>query len=158
LLRRLLLLLLHLLHHLLLEQSRAAGNDLLDPDLERQRAVPGEIGRRRARAECQPLRHGETVLAAFLHPAHRLGEAGEHLFHRERLRPAMAFAAVEHRAVVGGEDIIHQRRIGASDRRALAGLDGPELKTARGHRRTQRTGADPGKADSGRDDDEEADP
>ena len=37
-------------------------------------------------AEGEPLRHGEAVFAAFLHPGHRLGEAGEDLVHGEGLR------------------------------------------------------------------------
>src|SRR5437868_7739022 len=64
------LLRLHLLHH-----RRAAAGDLPHPDLERKIAVLGESGRRRAVREGELLRHGEAVLAAFLHPRHRLGEA-----------------------------------------------------------------------------------
>jgi len=54
------------------------------------------------------------------------------MIHGERLRAAVAFAAVDHRAVIGGQDIIEQCRIRAGDLIPLAGLDGPELKTARG--------------------------
>src|SRR5438270_9673032 len=96
----LLLLRLHLLHH-----RRAAARDLPHPDLERQSAVPGKAGGSRAIPEGKPLRHGETIFAAFLHPAHCLGKAGIDLLHGEGLRAVMALAAVENRAVVGGEDV-----------------------------------------------------
>jgi len=70
----------------------------------------------------------------------------------------MRLAAVEDRAVVGGQHIIEQGGVGAADRLALAGLDGAELKPALRHDRTQRSGADPGKADPGGDDQEESEP
>jgi len=93
----LLLLGLHLLHH-----RGAAADDLPHPHLKGKRAVLGKARRRRVGAERQLLRHGEAVFAAFLHPAHRLGEAGKDLIHGERLRALMALAAVDDRAVVGG--------------------------------------------------------
>ena len=66
-------------------------HDLPHAHLEGQRAVLGEARRRRAVREGQPLRHGEAIFAAFLHPGHRLGEAGEHLVHGERLRRRRGF-------------------------------------------------------------------
>jgi hypothetical protein len=96
-LRRLLhLLRLHLLHH-----GSAAAGDLPHPNLKREIAVFGEIGRGRACAESEPLRHGETVLAAFLHLTHRFGKAGENLVHGEWLRAAILLAAIENAAVIG---------------------------------------------------------
>src|SRR4051794_19685436 len=102
--RLLTLLLLHLLGRHLLHHRRAAARDLPHPDLERQTAVLRKAGRCSAVPEREPLRHGETIFAAFLHPAHRLGEAGINLIHSEWLRAVMALAAVENRAVVGGQD------------------------------------------------------
>src|SRR5690348_3840464 len=159
LLWRLLLLLLHLLlEHLLLKQRRAAARDLLDANLERKRAVPGEARWRRAVPERQLLRHREAILAAVLHLGHRLGEAREDLIHRERLGAAVGFAAVENGAVVGGQDIVHQGRVVACNEIALAGMDGSELKPARRDGRPKRTRADPGQTDADGDEDEKPDP
>src|SRR6185503_14953847 len=159
LLRRLLLLLLHLLlEHLLLKQCRAAADDLLDANLESKRAILGEARGRRAVPERQLLRHREAVLTAFLHLRHRLGEAGEDLIHGEGLSSTVGFAAVEDSAVVGGEDVVHQRRVVARDRVALAGMDRAELQSAGGNGRPKRSGADPGEADSGCNNQEKPDP
>jgi len=149
----LLLLGLHLLHH-----RSAAADDLPHPHLKGKRAVLGEARRRRTGAERQLLRHCEAIFPAFLHPAHGFGEAGEDLVHGEWLRTLVALAAVDHRAVVGGEDIIEQGCIGTPDRRALARLDRAELKPALSHLRAEGPGADPGKPDTRGDDEEEAKP
>jgi len=154
LLRRLLLL--HL--HLLLHHRRAAAGDLPHAHLEVERAILGKSGWRSSGAECQLLWHREPVLAAFLHPGHRLGEAGEDLVHGERLRAVMGLAAVEHGAVVGGQNIVEQRRIGVPDRLASAGLERSERKTAGGHFRAKRPGAEPGEADSGGNDQQKRQP
>jgi len=159
LLRRLrLLLLFHLLRLHLLQHRGAAAGDLPHPDLEGQIAIFREAGRRVAIREREPLRHGEAVLAALLHPAHRLGEAGIDLLHREGLRTVVAVAAVEDGAVVAGQDIVHEGRVGAGDRLAGTGLDGPELQAAFRDDRSKRASANPGEANRGSDDQEESQP
>jgi len=150
------LLRLHLLH--LLQHLGAAADDLPHAHLERKRAVLREIGRWRTGPERQLLRHGEAVLAAFLHPSHGLGETGEDLVHCERLGAAVALAAVEHGPVVGCQNIVHQRRIVVGDDLPVPGLDRAELKPARADHGPQRSGADPGKADSCGDDNQEPEP
>jgi len=147
------LLRLHLLHH-----RRAAADDLPNPNLERKIAVLREVGRRRAGAECQLLRHREAIFAAFLHASHRLGKAGENLVHGEGLGAAVGLAAVEDGAVVGGQDIVEERSIGAADRLALAGLDLAELQAALGDDRAERARANPREADACSDDEEESEP
>jgi len=152
------LLLLHLLRLHLLHQRGAAAGDLPHPDLERQRAVLGEAGRRRTGAERELLRHREAIFAAFLHPGHRLGKAGIDLVHGEGLRTAVGFAAVDDIPVVRRQDIIEEGSIVSGDRFALARLDGPELEPALSDNRAKRAGADPSEADPGGDENQEREP
>jgi len=70
----------------------------------------------------------------------------------------MAVAAVKDGAVVGGQDIIHHRRVRPADWLAGPGLDGPELEAAFRRDRPQRSRADPGEADSGANDQDEGQP
>jgi len=104
------------------------------------------------------LRHGEAVFAAFLHPRHRFGKAGEDLVHGKRLGAAVALAAVQDRALVGGQNIIHQRGVIMADHRAMTGFDCLELESALGDDRPQRSRSDPGETNSGGDDDQEREP
>jgi hypothetical protein len=154
----LLLLRLHLLH--LLEHLGAAADDLPDPHLERKSASVGPAlwGGFAVRAPRQFLRHDEAILAALLHSGHRLGEAGESSIHGERLGAAVAFAAIEDGAIVGSQDIIHQRGVIVPDNCAVAGLDCPELEAAFGDDGPQRSRSDPGETDACCDDNQERDP
>jgi len=151
----LLLLLLHLLRLHLLHHRGAAARDLPYPDVEGQVAVLGEAWRRRAVHECQALRHGEAILAALLHPAHRLGESGEYAVHRQGRR---LLAGIEDRAVIAGQDIFDERCISAGNRLAGPGLYGAELEATLGHDRPERSGADPREADSCGNDQKKANP
>ena len=87
----------------------------------------------------------------------RFGEAGERPGHRERLRAAMGFAAVEHRAVVEPSDIVDQRARRWADRLAGAGLDGAELRPL-AVTSGRATGAEPGEPMPAAMIDEEAEP
>ena len=70
----------------------------------------------------------------------------------------MAFAAVEHGAVVGAQYIIEQRGVRAPDERAAATLDGAELEPAGSDLGPQRAGADPRQPDRRADDQQETEP
>src|SRR5438067_5988833 len=85
-------------------RRRAAANDLAHLHLEREVAA-GEALRRGSGPESEAGRHGETIDAAFLHFGHRLGEAGKHHAHCERLRTALFLTGLDH-FVVHTEDII----------------------------------------------------
>jgi len=149
----------HLLLLLLLpKKRRTASNDLPDAHLEVELAVLGETRRRRVVAERELLRHREAIFAAFLHLRHRFGKAGKDLVHRERLRSPMIFAAVENAPVIGSQDIIHERGVGASNRLTAAGFQCAELEAALGDGRPERASPDPGEANSRCDEDEKADP
>jgi len=66
----------------------------------------------------------------------------------------MLFAAVHHRAVVGGKDIIERSGVIAADRLALAVLDCPELQARLSDLGTKRARTIPRKGDAGRDDED----
>ena len=117
------------------EQRRAAGHDLPHRTSKLSWRPLGEALRARHSLPSRALRDGEAVLTAFLHPRHRLGEPGIDMVHRKWLGAAMAFAVVDDRAVIAGENIVHQCRVGSADRRSAAVLHDPELEAARGHRR-----------------------
>jgi len=145
-----LLLGLHLAHH-----RRAAAGDLLHPDVESQVGVLGEAGRGSAVREGEAGRHGEAIFAAFAHPRHRFGKAGEDLVGGERLGAAMRLARIDHRAVVGGQDVIEQRRIGGRHGFARPFLHDPELQPRIADLWTHRSRTCPGKARAGANDQQE---
>jgi len=106
------------------------------------------------------LGHGEAVLAAFLHPGHRFRKTGKQARHVfvEGLGAPVIFAAVNDRPVIHRQDVVEQGSVGATDRLAVAALDRSELKAGRRDFWPQRSGADPGKADSGCNHDQEGEP
>src|SRR4051812_21899741 len=95
----------------------------------------------------------DAVAPALLHLYPRLGEARNHLADHHRHR-GPALARIEHRAVFEPAFIIDQHTVLRADPRARTGLDGLDLDGPA----PDRLRAEPGEADAGGDDDEEAEP
>ena len=70
----------------------------------------------------------------------------------------LAFAAVENRALVSRQDIVHERGVGRPDGITGPSLYSAELETAGGDFGAKRPGAVPGETDGSRDDDQEREP
>jgi len=70
----------------------------------------------------------------------------------------VALAAVEDGAVIGCQDVIEHRSVGPADGFAGAALDGAELQPAFSDDRPERARANPGEADSSRDNQDERQP
>ena len=145
-----------LLLHLLAHHRGAAADDLPHPDVEGQVAVLGKA--RRASRRRRKARLGGMVKR--YSPPSRIraiasAKPGKTWSAVNGCGAAMRFARIEHGAVVGGQDIIEQGRVGGRDRLAGAFLDGPELEARIGDVGAHRARAGPGEADAGGDDQQE---
>ena len=134
--------------------QRGVGNQLHDMDVELEvRVGRDRPARGRLMAVAELGRDVDLVAAAFLHLGKRLGEAGDGLAGEDR-NGAFAGARIEHLAVLEASFIVDQDAVLGRDQRPASRSDGFDLDGAAAH----RLGADPGKPDSGRDDDQEREP